>query len=200
MKRILLLLPFILICLSSSAIEKDSLSVGLGWNFRSKYQLNGEIYLSLRNLLFRSSDSKIGINVRNYSLHFDGVNYLQASSIGIAAEETFYPFKKFLFLGIRFDLSADWLSRASKDKIKAERQYGMPLLYYNFIGYLEAGVNLELFKGCNFKLAVMPGVEDRGITNEFPHIGASTQTNIVREDKNNYLVQINFSLEFKFNK
>lgn len=200
MKRILLLVPFILLCLSSSAIEKDSLSVGLSWNFRSKYMINGEIYLLFREVLFRSSDSKIGINVRNYSLHFDGVHNLQASSIGFAAEETVYPFKKFLFLGIRFDLSADWLSQASKDKIESERQYEMPLLYYNFIGYLEAGVNLELIKGCNLKLSVMPGVEDRGITNEFLHIGVSNVTNVVREDKNNYLIQINLSIEFKLKK
>jgi hypothetical protein len=200
MKRILLLMSFILLNLSSSAIEKDSLSLGLSWNYRTKYMKNGEIYLLFREALFRSSDSRIGINFRNYSLNFDGVHNLQASSIGLGAEESVYLYKKILFLGIRFDLSGDWLSRASKDKIELERQYEMPLLYYNFTGYLEAGVNLELIKGCNLKLSVMPGVEDRGITNELPHLGVSNQTNIVREGKNNYLIQINLSIEFKLKK
>jgi hypothetical protein len=190
-----------LICFSLSGIEKDSLSVGLSWNHRSKYMINGEIYLLLRGeILSIPSDFKTGVTIRNYSLHFDGVENLQASSVGLVGEQTIYPFKKILFLGYRFDISADWLSQASKDKIKSERQYEMPLCYYNFLGYLEAGVNLKLINRFNLKLSVMPGVEDRGITNSFLITGTSNGTNVIKEDKNNYFIQFNLSIEFKLQK
>jgi len=201
MKKVFLLLSFLITCLSLSAIEKDSLSVGISWNHRSQYIINGEIYLLLRGELFsRPSDIKTGIAIRNYSLQFDGVQNLQASSIGLTLGKTIYPFKKILFLGFRFDISADWLSLASKDKIKSERLYEMPLCYYNAIGYLEAGVNLKLMNSCNLKLSVMPGVEDRGITNRFLITGVSNGTDVVKEEKNNYLIQFNLSIEIKLNK
>jgi hypothetical protein len=195
-----MLMSLALLCLPSSGIEKDSLSLGLGWNYRSYNIINGEVYLLFRESLFRSSDSKTGINVRKYSLNFDGVRNLQASSVGLTGEQIFYPFKKILFLGIRFDLSADWLSRSSKYKIESERNYTMPNFYYNFIGYIDAGVNLKLHDRYNIKLSVLPGVEDRGITNELFHIGASNQTNVVRESKNNFVFQVNLSVEFKLKK
>jgi hypothetical protein len=197
MKRALMLLLFSFLYLSSSAIEIDSLSFGLSWNHRSKDRINGEIYVIRRNLLCNSWDSKAGLVFRNYSLDFDGVTNLEASSIGVNFEETVFPFKKFLFLGLRFDLSADLLSQMSKDKIDAQRGYIMPLIYYNSILSLLAGVNLEIISGLNLRLWVLQGVEDRGINNKSLSTSLNG-TNIIRDNKNHYPNQLNLGIDFRF--
>jgi hypothetical protein len=196
MKRTLLLLLFSLLYLSSSAIEKDSLSFGLSWNHRSKDRFNGEIYVIGRSVLFKSWDSKAGLVLRNYFLNFDGISNLEASSIGVNFEETVFPFKKLLFLGLRFDLSADCLSPRSKDKIRTEREYTMPLLYYNFILNLVAGVNLKITTGLNLRLWVLQGVEDRGLNNKSLS-SVLNGTNIIRDNKNHYPTQFNIGIDFR---
>jgi hypothetical protein len=196
MKRTLILLLFSLLYLSSSAIEKDSLSFGLSWNHRSKDRINGEIYVIGRSVLFKSWDSKAGLVFRNYSLNFDEVSNLEASSIGVNFEETVFPFKKVLFLGLRIDLSADWLSHMSKDNIMAEREYRMPLLYYNGILSLVAGVNLKITRALDLRLWVLQGVEDRGLNNK----SLSTVlngTDIIRDNKNHYPTQFNIGIDFR---
>lgn len=191
-----MLLLFSLLYLSSSALEIDSLSLGLSWNHRSKDRINGEIYLITRSLLFKSWDSKAGLVFRNYSLNFDGVSNLEASSIGVNFEETGFPFKKLLFLGLRLDLSADCLSRMSKDKISTERGYRMPLLYYNFMISLEAGINVKITKGLDLRFWVLQGVEDRGLNNKTLSV-ALNGTEVIRDNKNHYPTQFNIGIDFR---
>jgi hypothetical protein len=196
MKRTLLLFLFSLLYLSLSAIEKDSLSVGLSWNHRAYDRINGEIYVIGRGALFKSWDSKAGLVFRHYSLDFDGVSNLEASSVGVNFEETIYPFKKLLFLGLRLDLSADCLSSGSKDKISTEKGYTMPLLYYNFILNLVAGVNIKMTPKLNLRLRVLQGVEDRGLNNKSVS-SVLNGTNIIRDNKNRYPTQFNIGIDFR---
>jgi hypothetical protein len=196
MKRSITLFLVSFLYLSSSAIEKDSLSIGISWNRRSEDRINGEIYVIGRSLLLSSWDSKAGLVFRNYSLNFDGVKNLEATSIGVNFEETVLPFKKLLFLGLRFDLSADWLSQRSNDKIWTERDYRMPILYYNSILSLVAGVNLKITRGLNLRLLVLQGVEDRGLNNK----SISTVLNgkdIIRDNINHYPTQFNIGIDFR---
>lgn len=203
-KRTFIVLLFSFLYLSSSAIEKDSLSFGLSWNHRVKDRINGEIYvigrkvfdIDMINLSIHNS-SKAGLVFRNYSLNFDGVSNLDAYSIGVSFEETIFPFKKLLFLGLRLDLSADWLSGVSKDKITAERYYTMPLLYYNAIISLVAGVNLKITRGLDLRLWVLQGVEDRGINNK-SLFTAKDEADVIRDNVNHYPTQFNIGIDFRF--
>jgi hypothetical protein len=196
MRRTLLLFLFSLLYLSSSAVEKDTLSFGLSWNKRSKDSFNGEIYLIGRNLLAKSWDTKAGLVVRNYSLNFDGVSNLQSSSIGLNVEQTYLPFKKFLFVGIKFDLSADWLHQISRNKITTERGYKMPLIYYDFTLYLEAGLNIQVTKGLNLRVWVMQGVEDRGLNNNTLS-NRLLGNDFISDDSNHYPRQFNIGIDFR---
>jgi hypothetical protein len=109
----------------------DSLSVGLGGGYNNYNTFQGELYLKSDFRTFnRHSEIKVGLNNRSYQFTFDKLSELEASSVGLFGDFVIYPFDKGLFAGVRWEmLNFNWLSDASKDRVRSERDYEPTSLY-----------------------------------------------------------------------
>jgi hypothetical protein len=181
----------------------DSLSIGLGGGYDSYNTLRGEIYLKSNIKLFnRKTEIKAGLNNRSYTLDFDNVKDLNASSVGFFGDIAIYPFNKGLFTGIRWELiNFNWLSDDSKTKIENARNYSPTSMYTGTCIFLQIGYNFQFSDKIGIKLYGQPGFQEFTITNGSSSSGSyvqnGTTNNLISEDHTKFIYNINLSIEFK---
>ncbi len=203
MKRYFLI--FIVIFFSSTVHAGiiDSLSIGFGGGYSSYNTFRGEIYLKSDLQMFNhNTELKLGINNRKYSLHFDNVMDLEASSIGVFGDIAIYPFNKGLFTGIRWELiNLNWFSSSSKTKMKNVRNYTPTSLYTGTCMFFQLGYKLNISDNFCVKLYGQPGFQQfkisSGTSSSGNYIQKTSSEDPIIEDHYEFIYNINLSIEIR---
>jgi hypothetical protein len=180
----------------------DTISIGLSGGYDSYKTLRGELYLKYGIKLFNHrAEMKAGINNRSYTLDFDNVNDLKASSIGLFGDVAIYPFRNGLFAGLRWELiNFNWLTADSKSKIEDARDYSPASLYTGTCVFLQLGYNFKISDNTAIKIYGQPGVQQFKITNG-SSVGSfgqgSSSGDLIVEDHYEFIYNINLSIEFR---
>src|SRR5690606_8643254 len=110
---VVLLLGLNFLSLGSFAQTTDILSVGFTANYTNENAIGGELFFKKGIRLFRQqTEIKAGIGNRSYSFAFDGVQGLQASSVGLFGDLAIYPFNQDgFFVGVRLEpINLNWVA------------------------------------------------------------------------------------------
>src|SRR3546814_6872860 len=125
-KIVTLLLGFNFLSFGLFAQTTDILSVGFTANYTNESAFGGELLFKKGIRLFRQeAEIKAGIGNRSYSFGFDGVQNLQASSVGLFGDLAIYPFNQNgFFVGVRLEpINLNWLAAGSMSRFENEKGY-----------------------------------------------------------------------------
>ncbi len=203
MRRYFLVSILIMLFTQLNAGIFDSLAIGIGSGYESYNTIRGEIYLKSNiKLLKRTAEIKVGLNNRSYQLEFDGVENLNAQSIGFFGDIAIYPFGNGLFTGIRLELiNFNWLTSSSKTRIENVRNYSATSLYTGTCVFFQLGYHFQLSDKIGLKIYGQPGIQQFSITNGSSSSGGFIQSssgyNLISEDHFKFIYNINLSIEFR---
>ncbi|WP_257670024.1 hypothetical protein [Parapedobacter tibetensis] len=172
----LLALLILATCFLPEATAQRRMSVGLSGNYGSYNRFGGEIYVRKPiSLIRKDAEFKAGIVTRNYPLSFDGVENLEATSLGIFGDAAIYPFPdNGLFTGIRLEvLDFNWLATSSSAEIERQREYDMPPFFLGASAFFQAGYCFAVSEGFALRLYGQPGVRYFLVTNGSTSINGS---------------------------
>ena len=202
MKKYILFLTMTVLTSNVSARITDSLSIGFGGGYSNYNTFRGEAYLKSDLKLGKlNSEIKLGVNNHSYQLSFDEVSDLTASSIGFFGDIAIYPFGKGLFTGIRWELiNFNWLSEASKNKIRSERGYEAVSLYTGTNLFFQIGYKFNVSNKWGIKLYGQPGLQQYKISSAGFASGnyvSAPFENLVIEDNYKFIYNLTLSIEIK---
>ena len=203
MKKYVIFVTVIILSSNVYAGITDTLSIGFGGGYSSYNTFRGELYLKSDFKLGKlKSEIKVGMNNHSYQLAFDNVSDLNASSIGLFGDFAIYPLKNGLFTGIRWELiNFNWLSEASKNKIRNEKGYEPTSLYTGTCIFLQIGYKFKISKNFGVKLYGQPGFQQFKISNGSFSSGSSVTNpsgDLIIEDHYKFIYNLNLSIEIKF--
>lgn len=154
-------------CLSEAAAQQP-MSIGLSGNYGSNNRFGGEIYLRKpARLIRKDAEFKAGLATRNFPLSFDGVEGLQAASLGVFGDAAIFPFQGYgLFTGVRVEIfNIGRLTKGSSSEIERQREYDSPKFLAGSAAFLQLGYRFPLTKGFALRIYGQPGMQYFFITN-----------------------------------
>ncbi len=176
------------------------LSLGIGGGYTNAYKIKEEIYLKIPATLFdKRSEIKTGLNFRPYKVrHFDDIYNLKANSLGIFADLAVYPFEKYIFVGVRWEvLTFNWLNSESKKRIEDTNMYRVVNMYTGTSAYLQAGTELPINDKMGFKIYALPGLQNYKIKSagRYSYVISYEKKS---ENQTRFVCDVNVSFEVKF--
>ncbi|MDR2010346.1 MAG: hypothetical protein LBQ22_07680, partial [Bacteroidales bacterium] len=137
----------------------------------------------------RPFEPKVGINFRNVESSFQGVGHLETNSIGLFGEATVFPFRKYFFAGVRWELiTLNWLTS------NAMKELNSNLSSITFSGtnlYGTVGIDIPVFNKIGFRLYGMPGIKNYTVSDGSFSSGSYVSDGTVQESHTEFVYQIN---------
>lgn len=199
-----LLIGFHFLSLAVFAQTPDIFSVGLNANYTNESAFCGELFLKKGIRLFRQqAEIKAGIGNRSYSFTFDGVQDLQASSVGLFGDLVIYPFNQDgFFVGIRLEpINLNWLSAASMSRFENDRGYRPSSLYSGACAFFQVGYRIRVSDRFRLRLYGQPGVQQFSISNGDTTFGdyvdGDPTEGFISESQYKFIYNVNLGVEIR---
>ena len=195
---------FCFLCSDLRATVKDTLSAGLSANYTNENVFGGELFLKRGIRLFRQqAEIKAGIGNRSYAFGFDGVENLQASSVGLFGDLAIYPFHQDgFFVGIRLEpLNLNWLTEGSMVRFENGRGYRPSSIYSGACALFQLGYRFRFSDRFRLRLYGQPGVQQFRISNGNTTFGDYIDTQegdgVIVENQYRFIYNVNLGIEVR---
>ncbi len=162
-KSIFFILLVLIVCVQiTSAKGFKGFSVGASAGYSNYQTMNAEAFFQVNLHIF---EPKAGLAYHAYTVSLGGVEQLKAGSIGLFMEGTVYPFRKYFYVGVRWELfNVNWFTNDAVTKLNnISTKVPSSFLGTNFYGI--AGIDLPLTKSISFRAYGMPGIQVYSISN-----------------------------------
>jgi len=150
----------LLFSFSTFAVAKglESMSVGGSVGYSNSSLIGAEGYFQAGFRLWsRPFEPKIGFNYTPFNATFKGKTDLKTENIGFFVEGVFYPFHKFLYLGLRWEtINVNWFPPETLQRLESDMSF---IIFTGTCLFGVAGVAVPLWKNGFFKVYVMPGIQ-----------------------------------------
>jgi hypothetical protein len=192
MKKIIIMAGLILSATVSPAQTKTvgNLSLGISGGYTNYQTFTPEVFVQKRfNLFQRPFEPKVGINYRSFETDFKGINQLDTKSIGLFAEAAIFPFHKYLFTGIRWELiTLNWFTGEALNKLNSNMTSNV-FSGTNLYGIV--GIDLPVFKHIGFRLYGMPGIQQYKVSDGAFSSGDYVFEGTIQESHTKFVFQLN---------
>ncbi|MDR1119709.1 MAG: hypothetical protein LBM08_02190 [Dysgonamonadaceae bacterium] len=103
-------------------------------------------------------EPKLGIMFHSFYIDYAGLDRLNTQSLGLFLEATLFPFQKYFFTGLRFELiNVNAFSDVSVKRLEDKRlHYPVNFPSFNLYGIL--GISIPLADRFSFRFSVIPGI------------------------------------------
>ncbi|GHT18491.1 hypothetical protein FACS189429_5110 [Bacteroidia bacterium] len=200
MKKNLLIIGVLFVCTLCTAQTafRDGVSLGIGAGFTNYKTVAPEVFLQLNKKIGRRLplEIKIGLDHRKFDATFAGISDLPAEGVGLFGEATVYPFQKWFYAGLRWNIiTVNWLTGNALNRI------GSGLSSNVFAGtniYAVAGVDVPVFKSMSFRVYAMPGLQQYKISDGSFSSGDYIVDGTVQEGHFKFAAQVNAAIVFHF--
>lgn len=173
-------------------------SVGATGGYSNYQTFTGEAFFQI-NLNFggRAFEPKAGLSYHTLTTKFDYVDNLKMENAGLFLETTIYPFRKYLFTGVRLEvLNFYWFTDRSMSRLN-ETPYDITNIFWGGGISGVIGVNIPLSNMVSFRMYAMPGVRVFVVSDGHPFSRLYDHS----EEHNEFAFQVNAGLVVKiFNK
>jgi hypothetical protein len=195
MKKMFITLCLLPVCTIGIAQTKmfESISLGLSGGYTNDKTISSEIALQTGSILFqRPVEWRFGIDYRKFNTNFQKTDGLETKSVGLFADAVIFPFQKYFFTGIRWDLiTLNWFTDNALEKLGSGMSSGI-FSGTNFYGIV--GIDIPVFKRINFRLSGMPGVQQYKVSDGNFSSGSYVSNGTVQENHTRFVYQLNATM------
>jgi hypothetical protein len=144
-------------------------------------------------------EPKIGLSYHKYATDFGVLDDLKVSNVGLFMEGTVYPFQKYFFTGLRWEIfNLNWFSDQAVKNLEAVYASSP----HNFLGtnfYAIAGIDIPIVKAVSFRLYTMPGIHTYSISEWGISSGDGVNIDLSDSGKvyDRFVFQVNAGLVFR---
>jgi len=183
--------------LQAQSIENPQIGLGVGYNSFLYPEVEAHLQLDFTSFSKRT-EVGIGLLGRSYNLDVGRATDLKANSIGLFGDIAIYPFDKYLFTGLRWELvNLNWFDGKSKTELKNEGY----ISNWSSAGtgiFLQIGTEIPLSPKSKMRLFVQPGVlaYDKPIGDSSVYV----QSGLAKVNKAQFICNINLAFEFAIGK
>lgn len=173
-------------------------SIGAGVGYTNDRAMTGEGYLQMNTELFqRRLEPKAGFMFHANTTSFKNIDDLDIQSAGLFAECVIYPFRKYLYAGVRWELiNVYWFTDEATQKLnRASVNATQVFTGTSFYGVV--GVNIPLGGIVAFNIYGMPGVRQYRISDGDFSSGNYTVNGSHSEEYVKFAFQANIGLTIK---
>ncbi|MEC3882083.1 hypothetical protein [Parapedobacter sp. 10938] len=199
-----LLIGFNFLPMGLFAQTTDIFSVGFNANYTNESAFGGELFLKRGITLFQQqTEIKAGIGNRSYSFAFDGVQDLQAASVGLFGDLAIYPFNQDgFFVGVRLEpINLNWLAMESMSRFENDKGYRPSSLYSGACAFFQAGYRLRVSDRFRVRLYGQPGVQQfrisNGETTFGDYIDGDSTEGLISESQYKFIYNVNLGVEIR---
>ncbi|MDR2424917.1 MAG: hypothetical protein LBD59_09380 [Prevotellaceae bacterium] len=198
MKKILLIGIFLMVsalCMAQTEYKKE-FALGAGAGYTSDGMMAPEIFGQMN---FKTKaiplKAKLGCNYHPFNAQLRGLKKLKAEGIGLFAEADIYPFRKYLFAGVRWDgITFNWLTKSALSTVNEN------VSFIGFTGtniYGLAGLDVPVFQRINLLLYGMFGAQQYKISDSGFSSGDYIVNNLVSEEHIRFVYQFNIAVSIR---
>ena len=198
MKRVLLIINFLVVSILCTAQTDNkrgfALGAGTGYTNDGMFvpDVFGRIDFKTKKVVMKA---KFGFNYHPFNAQFQGIKELKSEGTGLFAEGDIYPFRKYLFAGLRWDLiTFNWLTNSALKVIKTNKSY------IGFTGtniYGVAGLDMPVYQNINFLLYGMFGVQQYKISDGEFSSGNYIVNGSAQESHTRFVYQLNVAVSIQ---
>ncbi|MDR3286426.1 MAG: hypothetical protein LBT27_03175 [Prevotellaceae bacterium] len=153
------------------------LSVGANAGYSNFDAWNGDVFCQANFQFGRLRfEPKAGIGNHPFQIDFEELNGLNVESAGLFLEGAIYPFRQYLFTGLRLEYDYNWFTGSAQQRLD-EKYIKAPMGFMGFTFSGMAGLDIPLFKAVSLRLSVSPGVRIYTL-NEWEASGNGVQINL----------------------
>jgi len=159
MKRLLLTCLFSTVITLLWAKGFESFSVGGSVGYSNHSTIGGEGFAQM--MLMKGKPVRFGIKAgftySPFEAQFQGVKNLKTESVGFFAEGDFYPFRKYLFLGVRWELiNVNWFTNDALQMLESDNS---SIIFTGTCLYGVLGVSIPVWRNIYTNIYAMPGIQ-----------------------------------------
>jgi hypothetical protein len=192
MKRIIIIACLVLPAIVSPAQMKlfENISLGISGGYTNYQTFTPEIFVQKNASLFqRPFEPKVGITYRDVETTFKEINRLKTNSIGLFAEAAIFPFHKYFFTGIRWELiTLNWFT----DEAQNESNSNLASTVFSGTNlYGIAGIDIPLFKNIGLRLYGMSGIQQYKVSDGSFSFGSYVHDGTIQENHTEFVYQLN---------
>lgn len=198
MKRTLLISSFLMVsilCMAQTEYKrKFSLGAGMGCNNDGMIvpEVFGCLDFKTKKVPIRT---KFGLNYHPFNAQFREIKELKSEGIGLFAEADIYPFRKYLFAGIHWDLmTVNWLTSSALKKIETDKS-SIGFTGANIYGL--TGLDLPVSQNVSFLLYGMLGFQQYKISDGGFSSGSYIINSIIQEEHIRFVYQFNIAVSIR---
>jgi hypothetical protein len=198
MNKISLIICLILSSVYCEAQTENSkgISLGLGAGYTNSQNIAPEAYLQWHfPVARRRFEVKGGVDYHAFDAKFNGLDGLKTKGAGLFAEAIIFPFHKYFYAGIRWDLIT--VNSLTKNTLNRMGSTNSSIVFSgsNFFGV--AGVDFLLSRKIHFRLYGMPGVRQYKISDGTFSSGNYIVDGTTQESHYDFICQVNVGLVFR---
>jgi hypothetical protein len=189
-------LSFLMIS-SSQAGPYKGLSIGASAGYSNYNTITAEGFVQFHYLFSQlPADAKAGIKYLPYNASFQERNDLETESWGFFVEAVVYPFKKYLYAGLRWELfTFNWLTDKAIEKLAINKS-SIAFSGANLYGLI--GLDIPVSDRIVLKMYAMPGIQTYNISDgSFTSGSYSMDSNKIIENHYKFAFQINAGLSIR---
>jgi hypothetical protein len=180
------------VCSAQSKLFKN-LSLGLNGGYTNYQTFTPEIFVQKNLTLFnRQFEPKVGINYRSVESSFQGVGHLATNSIGLFGEATIFPFHKYFFAGVRWELIT--LNRFTANAMKELNSNLSSIIFGGTNFYGTVGIDIPVFGKAGFRVYGMPGFKNYTVSDGRFSSGSYVFDGTIRESHTEFVYQLNAAI------
>jgi hypothetical protein len=190
--KIILTSCLVLLCMFSMAQTKafEHFSIGVGGGYTNYQTFSPEIAIHTNFTAFqRPFELKAGVDYRSFDASFQTLNDLETKSVGFFVDASLFPFHKYFYAGVRWNLiDFNWLTDSALKKLESN------LSSNAFSGtsfYGIAGIDIPVTQNISFRLQGMPGVQQYKISDGNFSSGSYVLDGTIQEDQVKFVWQVN---------
>jgi hypothetical protein len=171
----------------------EDFSIGASGGYTNYETFTPEVFGQIRTALFQCPfEPKAGISYRTFDAEFRGVDQLETKSIGLFAEATIFPFQKYFFTGVRWDLiTFNWFTNSSLKKLDSDLS---SIIFSGTSFYGIAGIDIPVFKKIRFRLYGMPEFQEYKVSDGNFSSGNYVSDGTIQESYTKFVYQVNLGL------
>ena len=153
---------FILIFSYVLSISANDFTVGLsiggscGYSNVQKINLESQLQINVKWKRI-NIDAAVGVNYHPYTISYAERKDLKVNKFGLMEEITIFPFQKYLFTGLRFEVTYNWLSKNAIHTLDKHSLYA-PNFYVGLGFYGITGIDLPISSSISFKIYSIYGL------------------------------------------
>jgi hypothetical protein len=167
--------------------------MGISGGYTNYQTFTPEIFVQKNLTLFRLPfEPKVGINFRSVESGFLGVEHLETTSIGLFGEATVFPFRKYFFAGVRWELIT--LNRFTSNAMKELDLNLSSIIFSGTNIYGTVGIDIPVFNEVGLRLYAMPGIKTYMVSDGKFASGSYVVDGTVQENHADFVYQINAAI------